>query len=162
MLLTILGMTGAEVLKEVVTTVEVSQHGARIRGRRTLQKNWQGSLLLLSSGRQAPCRIVWQAKPPEAPGFLEAGVEILVGFNFWERTFSNPDAEPVAAEIAVEPGLVSPEELLQELRKSPSFQGQEASRVLEAAWCGVVEQLEERKILTREELAAAIRKIGQK
>lgn len=161
LMLTILGPSGAEVLKEIVTTVEISQHGARLRGRRTLQTNWQGILVQLSSGRQASFRVVWQTKPASALEYMESGVELLANFSFWERTFSNPDAEPAAAEIVIETATVGPEELLQQLCQSPGFQAQDRERVLEAVWCGLIEQLEERHVITRPELVASIRKIGR-
>ena len=37
LMLTILSPTGAELLKEIIISVDVSKHGARVRGRRTLQ-----------------------------------------------------------------------------------------------------------------------------
>lgn len=159
LMLTVLGVSGAEILKEIVNTIEISQHGTRIRGRRTLQTNWQGTLIQLSSGRQTPCRVVWQTKSASDPAYSEAGLEILATFNFWGQTFTNPDAEPVAAEIVIENAAVSPEELLREFRKvSPTLASE---RVLETVWCGLVEQLEERRVFTRGELVASIRKIGQ-
>ena len=161
LLLSILGPSGAVVLKEIVTTVEVSRHGARIRGLRTLQTNWRGTLVQLGSGRQVPFRVVRQAKPPSGKGYLEAGVEILADFDFWGRTFSNPDAEPEPAAIAIENAALSPEELLQALRQSSAFQSPEGERLLETIWCGLVQQLEERNVFTRTELVSALRKISQ-
>ncbi|MBI4442485.1 MAG: hypothetical protein HY649_03815 [Acidobacteria bacterium] len=161
LLLSILGPSGAEVLKEIVTTVEVSQHGARIHGLRTFQTNWRGNLLQLSSGRQVPFRVVWQVKPPSGKGYLEAGVEILAEFNFWGRAFANPDAEPETTAITIENPALSPEELLQALRQSSAFQSPAGERLLETIWCGLVQQLEERNVFTRAELVAALRKISQ-
>ena len=66
LLLTILGPTGLEVSKEIVTTVEVSLYGARVRGIRTFRPDSQGVLTQLSSGQQAPVRIAWQA-PAASP-----------------------------------------------------------------------------------------------
>ena len=162
LLLTILGPSGAVILKEIVTTVEISQHGARLRGRRTLESNWKGVVVQLSSGLQAPCRIVWQAKSASEPAFLETGVEILAPYNFWGRSFSNPDAEPEPAEIVIEDASVTPEVLLRELGEASDSQSQGDMQVLETVWCGLVEQLEERNLFTRAELIAAIRKIGLK
>lgn len=161
LMLGILGPSGAEFLKEIVTTVEVSQHGALIHGHRTFQTNWRGTLLQLSSGRQVPFRVVWQIKPPTGGEYLETGVEILADFNFWGLAFSNPDAEPVPATITIENDAVSPEELLQALRKWSAFQPPEAGRLLETIWCGLVQQLEEHNVFTRAELVSTLRKISQ-
>lgn len=160
LVLTILGPSGAEILKEIVTTVDISQHGACLRGRRTLQPNWQGVLIQLSAGRQAPFRVVRQAKSSSEPTYLETGVEILATFNFWGRTFTNPDAETAPAEIAIENASVTPEALLRQLAESSEFQGPRDVGVLETVWCGLIEQLEERKLFTRAELITSIRKIG--
>ena len=162
LILSILGVSGAEMLKEIITTVEVSQHGARIRGRRTLQRDWKGMFVQLSSGRQAPVRVVWQVKPSEEAEFYESGVEILAEFNFWGRAFASPDLEPEQAGIAIEEAAVTPEEFLQELKKSSAFRSDQNGKLLEAMWCGLIEQLEERRLLTRKELVAAIRKVAQK
>ena len=162
LLLTILGPSGAVLLKEIVTTVEIAQHGARLKGRRTLESNWKGVLIQLGSGQQAPCRVVWQSKSASEPACLETGVEILATHNFWRRGFSNPDAEPESAEIVIEEAPVTPEALLRELGEASASQAKGDMQVLEAVWCGLVEQLEERNLFTRAELIAAIRKIGLK
>ena len=160
LMLTVLGESGGEILKEIITTIEISQHGTRIKGRRTLQPNWRGNLIQLSSGRQTPFRVVWQVKSPSDPLYLEAGLEILATTSFWGRSFANPDADPEAPEIVIENVALSPQELLRELRKISPAPG--SPRVLEAAWCGLVEQLEERKVFTRTELVASLRKLIQR
>ena len=57
LLLTILGPSGWEIAKEIVTTVEVSLHGARVRGVRTFRLGSEGLLTQLGSGLQAPFRV---------------------------------------------------------------------------------------------------------
>lgn len=155
MILSILGTSGAELLKEIITTVEVSQHGARIQGRRTLQPGWQGALVHLSSGRQAPIRVVWHVKA--AGEYFETGIELLAEHNFWGRTFANPDV--TEQQPAIENLFVSPQELIAILGKSLPAGSAKDQTMLEAVWCGLVEQLEERKVFTRQELVAAIRKL---
>jgi len=162
LMLTIIGPTGAEMQKEIVTTVEVSQHGARIRGRRTLQVNWQGNFIQLTSGRQAPVRIAWQVKPSPEADYYESGVELLGNFNFWAREFTAGDLEGAESSVTIESATVSPEELLQEMRKASAFKAAQSGTLLEVLWCGLVEQLEERKVFTRQELAASVRKISQR
>ena len=159
--LTILGPQKQVVLKEIVTTIDVSENGARVKGQRTLQQNWRGTLLHLSSGRQIPCRVLWQARRSTEGEFWETGLEVVDTFGFWGVRFSNPEPEPPAADIAVEEPIVTPEALLEGLGESPQLQSLEGQRVLEAVWCGLVEQLEERKVFTRAELVASIHKIAQ-
>jgi hypothetical protein len=160
LMLTILGPSGNEVVKEVVKTVELSRHGARIRGRRALEPDWRGVLLELKSLRQAPFRVAWQDKAPAGQGYLDTGVEFLGDFEFWEQTFSNENKEPVHA-ITIQNDVVSPKELLQELLDSPAFEARESGRLLKEIWCGLVEQLEERNFFTRAELVASLRKIAE-
>ena len=157
MMLTILSPTGAELLKEIIITVDVSRHGARVRGRRTLQPNWKGTLVQLSSGRQVPCRVSWQVKPTPEADYFETGVEIMANFDFWGRSFSSGDLESLEAPILIENAGLPPEELLQALRNASGGNGE----LLEAVWCGLVEQMEERKVFTRAELVASIRKVSQ-
>jgi len=165
LLITILGPTGAEIGKEIVSTVEVSQHGARVRGRRTLRPDTQGTITQLSSGRQAPFRVAWQQKGSE-PNSIDTGVELLSTFDFWGAIFSESSVHPVPAapvESAVESGPppISPAELLDELRKAAqSSSSEQKTRVLEALWCALIEQLEERQVFTREELLTAIRSVA--
>ena len=160
LLLTIFCPGGAELLKEIVTTLDISKHGARIRGRRTLQENWNGTLTHLSSDRQVPCRVSWQIKPNPDAEYFESGIEILADFEFWGRTFSNGDLELAEATSEIEDLTLPPEELLEQLREASAFQVGENGKLLEAIWCGLVEQMEEQKVITRAELLASIRKMS--
>lgn len=170
LLLTILGPTGSEIAKEIVTTVEVSVHGARLRGIRTFRPDSQGVLTQLGSGQQAPFRVAWQAKVPSNPKCLDTGVELLAGFDFWGVPFSEPTAAPapvaatapVAAPAPIEKPTINPQEILAELERTSQASGDQRVRTLEAAWCNLIEQLEERKVFGRAELLASLRNIGQK
>ena len=167
LLLTILSPTGSEIAKEIVTTVEVSLHGARVWGIRTFRPDSQGLLTLLSSGQQAPVRIAWQPKAASNPKYFDTGVEFLSAFDFWGMTFSEPAAEPalrVAPRAATpnEPPPISPQGLLDELEKASQPAGDHRTRTLEAAWCSLIDQLEERNVFSRDELLASLRTIGQK
>ena len=160
LLLTILGPSGASVMKEVITTVEISQYGARLRGRRRMEVGWQGVLIQLSSGQQAPFRVAWQIPSPDHSAYLDTGVELMPHLDFWGRTFS-PAPEPPSMEVVLEDATLSPAELLQALSpKSPEPGEAKTEQFLETVWCGLVEQLEERNVFTRAELVAAIRKIA--
>ena len=158
LLLTILGPNGAEITKEIVSTVELSQYGARVRGRRIFRSESEGVLTRLSSGRQARIRVAWQQKLDTPPGFFDTGVELLSGFDYWGIPFSEPAAAPAnsAGSGGAEPR--SAPELLEGLIKQAAGDGH--SQVLEAAWCGLIEQLEASKVLTREELVSTIRSIA--
>jgi len=160
LVLTILGPTGAEVLKEIIMTVDISKHGVRARGRRTLQPNWKGTLVQLNSGRQVPCRVTWQVKPTAEADYRETGIEIQANFDFWGRSFTSGDLEWLEAPVLIKSATVPPEKLLQALRNSAAFQGSSNGELLEAVWCGLVEQMEERRVFTRAELVAAIQKIS--
>jgi hypothetical protein len=170
LLLTILGPTGSEIAKEIVTTVEVSVHGARLRGIRTFRADSQGVLTQLGSGQQIPFRVAWQAKVPSNPNFLDTGVELLAGFDFWGVAFSEPTAAPAPAAAAapaaapapIEKPPISPQEVLDELERTSQATADQRARTLEAAWCNLIEQLEERKVFSRAELLASLRNIGQK
>ena len=172
LLLTILGPTGTEIAKEIVTTVEVSAHGARVRGIRTFRPGSEGLLTQLGSGQQAPFRVAWQTRAASDPKFLDTGVELLSELDFWGVAFSAPTAEPkaepapatpVAAPVAapIESPRISPQALLDELEKTPQPAGEHRARMLEAVWCHLIEQLEERKVFSRDELLASLRSIGQ-
>ena len=163
LLLSILGPTGLEISKEIVTTVEVSLHGARVRGIRTFRPDSQGVLTQLSSGQAAPVRIAWQAKAASNPKFLDTGVEFLSAFDFWGMAFSEPAASSAPGAAPADRPLVTPQALLEELEKtSQSPDDAQRARTLEAAWCGLIEQLEERKVFSRDELLASLRTISRK
>ena len=165
LLLTILGPTGTEIAKEIVTTVELSLHGARVRGIRTFRPDSQGLLTQLDTGQQAPIRVAWQARAASNPRFLDTGVEFLSEFDFWGISSSEPTAEPTKPTPPAAPiqsPSISPQGLLDELEKTSQPSGDHRARTLEAAWCNLIEQLEERKVFRREELLASLRDIGQK
>ena len=158
LLLTIIGPTGSEIAKEIVSTVELSQFGARVRGRRSLRPESEGVLTQLRSGRQARIRIAWQKKSDESAGFFDTGVEILSGFDYWEISFAEP--APTLAH-AVQPAGIAPltaQELLGEMKEK--FSGEAGTGSMEILWCGLIEQLEANKVFTRDELIATVRSIA--
>jgi hypothetical protein len=162
LLLTILGPTGLEVSKEIVTTVEVSLHGARVRGIRTFRPDSQGVLTQLSSGQAAPVRIAWQTRAASNQNLLDTGVEFLSAFDFWGMAFSEPPAPGAAPPEKVDRPPINPKELLEELDKaSESADHAQRARTLEVAWCGLIDQLEERNVLSRDELLASLRSISR-
>jgi hypothetical protein len=161
LLLTVLGPGGNEVAKEIVTSIELSRHGARVRGYRKLPRDAQGVLTLLTSGRQANVRIAWQQKAESDPNMMDTGLELLSGFDFWGLTFRDPNAKAAAAGASQRSKTLQPIDLLDELQKAFAGSGSGRTDALETVWCGLIEQLEAHKIIRRDELIAAIRSIAQ-
>ena len=160
LLLTIPGPGGTVALREVVTTMEVSQYGARLLGRRPLEVGSRGVLIQLSSGRQTAFQVAWQTNSAARPGYLDTGVELLPNLEYWDRPFS-PAPEPPPTEIVMEDAAVSAEELVRELApESSPQQDRHSEPLLEVLWCGLVDQLAERTVITPAELAASLRKIA--
>ena len=156
LMLTVYGADGSEMVREIVSTVELSQFGARVRGRQQAPPESRGILTQLSSGRRAHVRVAWQEAAAGAPGFVDTGVEVVSGPDYWGISFAEP--EPVPVEAAAPPTPLTAQELLDELNGKAARDG--ALGVLETIWCGLVEQLEARKVITREELITAVRSVA--
>jgi hypothetical protein len=160
MLLTILGPNGSEIAKEIVSTVELSRFGARLRGRRSFRPEAEGLLTLLRSGRQARVRVVWQSKTTDSSGYMDTGVEILSGFDYWGAAFAEVDpaeaAAPESGAGSAERSALAIQDVLTELAdRGPN------ERNLETLWSVLIENLEGRKVITRDDLIAAIRNIAK-
>jgi hypothetical protein len=156
LMFTVFGPDGSEVVREIVSTVELSQFGARVRGRQVAPPESRGILTQLSSGRRAHVRVAWQDEAVGAPGFVDTGIEVISGPDYWGISFAEP--EPVPVEAATPPTPMTAQGLLDELNGKAARDG--ALGVLETIWCGLVEQLEARKVITREELIAAVRSVA--
>ena len=155
LLLTPLSPGGKEQAKEIVSTVELSQHGAHIRGRRHLLPDSEAVLTQLSSGRQARVRIAWQEKSTTHQGLFDAGVEVLSGFDFWGVSFAE-EAMPAKTEEAPAP-VPSLRDILDELVKQS--EDDPGTRIMETVWCGLVDHLEARDLIKREDLVQSIRAV---
>lgn len=161
--------------KEIVTTLHISKHGAHLLGRRQLLENVTGRLAHLSTCKQAPFRIAWQAPSRAQPGFHEMGIEFEQLADFWGATFEADAAikaedAPSVTSTPEEPET-SPREKSSSTREagdcgtildllrtiSPGAEGRETT---DALWCGLIEQLEERRVISRSELIASLRKVG--
>jgi hypothetical protein len=165
------GAEGQSLAKEVVTTVRISRHGAQLLGRNPLRENSTGKVAHLSTCRQAPFRIAWQAPSTEKPGFHEIGIEFEDLSDFWGGTFPGSDpAQPAMANPSINSQLASAEplaaaasrlsssDILQQLRTIPA--SKEGREITDAIWCGLIEQLEERRVISRNELISSLRKVG--
>jgi len=159
LLLTIIGPSGSEIAKEIVSTVELSQFGARVRGRRSLRAESEGMLTQLRSGRQARVRVAWQQKSTESAEFFDTGVEILSGFDYWGISFEEPAPGTAKADAPEETVPLTVPELLGKLKESASAEAGGAS--MEMLWCALVEQMEAKQLFTREELIASLRSVAQ-
>ena len=79
----LLSITDPTEIQDVVVTLEVSQHGAKVLARRKLPANSRGTATFIAGGKQVPCRVAWQ-RPPGAEGRMETGLEIYpTSVNFW-------------------------------------------------------------------------------
>ena len=152
LLLTVVNADGAESAREIVSTVELSQYGAHIRGRKQLQADSEAVLTQLSSGRQARIRVAWQQKSATHHGQLDTGVELLSGFEFWGVSFSEQVPEQSA-----DPAGPSFRDILDELVKQSG--DDPGTRVMETVWCGLIDHLEARELIKREELVQSIRAV---
>lgn len=158
----LLNITSPVAVQEIALTVEVSEHGAKVLSRRRLLPESRGSALLISAGRQAPCRIAWQ-KAPGPDGRMETGVEIYSNTNFWGLGIGPGETAPAPQEPpeppAPEPAAAAPpsaRELLEQLQAqavSDSFPLQ--------LWGELVDALEAKGVFTRDELIGMLRKLSR-
>ena len=159
LLLSIQGPAGMEISKEIVSTVELSQFGARIRGRRSLRPGAEGMLTQLRSGRQARIRIAWQERLGDSAEFFDTGLELLSGFDYWGISFADPAPGEVTQEAPSTSDPLTAHALLEEFRNAARIGAGELP--LEVLWCGLIEQLEAKQLLERNDLVAAIRGLAQ-
>ena len=162
------GAEGETASREVVTTVHISRHGAHLIGRRRLDENTKGKVAHLGTCRQAAFRIAWQTPSTLQPGYHEMGIEFEDLSDFWEASFE--DAKPVetaaspqgtreSSSTTTDAPDLSNAEVLELLRSVPATR--EGYEITDALWCGLVEQLEERRVITRSELIASLRRVAQ-
>ena len=167
MMLMVDGNAGETVSKEVVTTVLISRHGAHLVSRRPLDENTKGKVAHLGTCKQATFRIAWQTPSRSQPGYHEMGIEFEDLSDFWGASFG--EVKPVEVATSAEPERESPirtssaadlsgTEVLELLKIASS--NAEGREITDAIWCGLVEQLEERRLITRGELIASLRRVG--
>ena len=156
----LLNLATPTAVQDIVLTIEVSSHGAKVLARRKMVADAKGSARLLSAGREVPCRVAWQ-RPPGKEGRMETGLEIYSNTNFWGLDLSG-------SEIAPEPVEAPPPAAL-EAPAPPS-----AAALLEALdtkanpaqlpvelWCALVDSLEAKGVFTRQELIGMLRQLGK-
>ena len=84
-------------------------------------------------------------------------MELLSGFDFWGIAFTDPAAQPAPSSGPAKKAA-RPQELLEELQKLLPSGGQQ-EQMLESIWCGLIEQLEARRVIAREDLVSALRSL---
>jgi hypothetical protein len=104
-------------------------------------------------------RIAWQQRADQGPEYFDTGVEILSGFDYWGISFEDPALAPVPAATPLEAAPLTVPELLGQLKESVAAGAGERS--MEMLWCGLVEHLEAKQLITREELVTALRSIAE-
>ena len=147
-------------LQDIVLTIEVSAHGAKVLARRKMAADARGTALFIAAGRQVPCRVAWQ-RPPGAEGRMETGLEIYSNTNFWglDLSGSEMEPEPVEAPPAAAPEAgTSPSAAA--LLESLDAKANPAQLPVEL-WCALVDSLEAKGVFTRQELIAMLRQLGK-
>jgi len=145
-------------IQDIGVTIEVSNTGAKLLARRKMAPESRGIARFIAAGREVPCRIVWQrAAGPD--GRMETGIEIYSNTNFWGLDLSGSEVEPVPEPATAPAPTVSDTGPASALLESVKAQAGAASLPLEL-WAALVDSLEAKGVLTREELIAMLRKIG--
>ncbi len=141
----------------MVSTLDISLHGAKVLAQRKHKPESHGTVELLGARRVVPCRVVWQATERNEQGFLETGLELGLEQSSWtslfnELQFAMPGAAgPPAADSANEIAPVASE-----------IAGAQASRGDQAIielWSALLELLETKGVFTRDDFIATLRKI---
>ncbi len=165
-----LDITEPKQVQDIVVTLEVSAHGAKVLARRTFEKESRGTAMFIAAGRKVPCRVAWQRKPgPD--GRMETGLEIYSNANFWGLDLAGSEVEPEPAEALppTPPSGVKLGTLPASAREQPvtiralvEALGSNRSASLPIdLWCLLVDNLEAKGVFSRAELIAMLKKIGQ-
>src|SRR5258708_3034738 len=146
-------------IQDIVVTLEVSEHGAKVLARRHLKPDSRGTAVFIATGRQVPCRVAWQREPgPE--GRMETGLEIYATSNFWGLDLHgsevDPEPEPVAAAVAAPSKPAS-----SSVSALGDAMGTSKGSMPIDVWCALVDNLEAKGVFTRVELAAMLKKISE-
>jgi hypothetical protein len=99
-----LNLTDPAPIQDIVVTLEVSAHGAKVLARRHMQADARGTAMFIAAGRQVPCRIAWQ-RQPGPDGRMETGVEIYSNGNFWGLDLAGSEVEPEPSQPQLPPAL---------------------------------------------------------
>lgn len=156
-----LRITDPVVEQEVVRTVDISSHGARVLSRHQWPADARGTARSIENRREAPCRIVWQSKRPDDNGYYETGIEI--GLEPGTRAFLFEVTETVAApslHAFAAPQPVAQSDDLSMLSEALSqARAAEGEEMLERLCTGIVELLESKGLIKRADLIATLRRL---
>jgi hypothetical protein len=183
-----LDITNPGPVQDIVVTLEVSAHGAKVLARRSMEKEARGTAMFITAGRQVPCRIAWQrAAGPD--GRMETGLEIYATGNFWGLDLAGSEVAvevepskplPPALKVSVSVPAAAAKPSAAASRPShathaaiPAAKPSSTQAMLEALggnrsaslpidlWCMLVDNLEAKGVFSRAELIAMLKKIGQ-
>jgi hypothetical protein len=141
----------------MVSTVDISLHGARVLAQRKHKPESRGTVELLGARRVVPCRVVWQATERNEQGFLETGLELGLEQTSWTSLFNAlPFAKPDAAggPPADSSGEIAP--VASEIADAQASRGDQA--IIEL-WSALLELMETKGVFTRDDFIATLRKI---
>ncbi len=164
-----LDITDPTPVQDIVVTLEVSAHGAKVLARRHMQKEARGTAMFIAAGRKVPCRIAWQ-RPPCPDGRMETGLEIYSNGNFWGLDLEGSEVDPEPAPVPVAPagpkmpaalrpasGAESPSATMRAITEAIS-KNRSVSLPIDL-WCMLVDNLESKGVFSRAELIAMLKKI---
>lgn len=154
-----LNITEPSPVQDIVVTLEVSEHGAKVLARRHLKPESRGTAVFIATGRSVPCRVAWQREPgPE--GRMETGLEIYATSNFWGLDLHGSELEPEPAPVLV--AAAKPAAAPNSVSAMVDAMGASKASLPIDLWCSLVDNLEAKGVFTRVELAAMLKKIAEK
>lgn len=157
----LLQTTGPVAVREIVNTVDISLHGARVLARSKLQAKARGTVELLDiPPRPVPCRVVWQDVKSNEQGCyevgLELGLELGTRMSLWDILVSENKSEEPAVESGHAPPEVAPIASL-----IGDVAGKAGDQTSIQLWSSLVQLLEARGLFTRDDLIETLRTIGK-
>jgi hypothetical protein len=157
-------ITDPSPVQDVVVTLEVSQHGAKVLARRHFVTDSRGTAMFIATGREVPCRVAWQ-RAPGAEGRMETGLEIYANGNFWGLDLEGSELEPELlphALTAAAPKAAAGKVAASSVATMVDALGSKNAATLSIElWCALVDNLEAKGVFTRAELAAMLRKLQE-
>jgi hypothetical protein len=147
-------------VQDVVVTLEVSQHGAKVLARRHFLADSRGTAMFIATGREVPCRVAWQ-RSPGAEGRMETGLEIYSNSNFWGLDLEGSELEPdppPPKPAAATPKAAAPPSVAAMV---DALESKNSATLSIDLWCALVDNLEAKGVFSRAELIAMLKKLGQ-
>ena len=159
-----LSITEPTAVQDVVVTLEVSQHGAKVLARRHFKAESRGTATFIANGRAVPCRVAWQ-RAPGAEGRMETGLEIYSNSNFWgldlEGSEVDPEPEPPPPSAKAMPAALKPATPTSVAALVDALESKNSASLSVDLWCALVDSLESKGVFTRSELIAMLKKLQE-